>query len=301
MIEYIRLRKFQCHDDLTVELSQTVTVLVGPSDHGKSAVLRALGWVATGETGGSYAKHGEESFVITLGVDGVVVKRRRGKTNAYRLGEEEFYGAKVPDKIRTLLNLQEINFRPQLGSHLWFLDSPSQVAKDLNEIVDLSIIDRVQTDVGKEVRRCQSTVTVSEERLKAVTERGKSLRWVVRANEELKHLELKKVEWQEKQCDLMELAQLRDRLRHIQKVSCRVLPDLAPLLAKREKVAGWYKEWGDLCELRDRLTELREKQCRLRKRLQTTRSELEGMLGKPCPTCGQPLKKFSPSSSPTFI
>ena len=45
MIKSIHLRNFQRHKKLDIDLSEGVNVIVGPSDIGKTAILRALYWL----------------------------------------------------------------------------------------------------------------------------------------------------------------------------------------------------------------------------------------------------------------
>lgn len=44
----LRIQNFQAHKDTTIEFDR-ITTIVGPSDTGKSAVLRAFKWVEKNE------------------------------------------------------------------------------------------------------------------------------------------------------------------------------------------------------------------------------------------------------------
>lgn len=56
----LRIQNFQAHKDTTIEFD-CITTIVGPSDIGKSAVLRALKWVAKNEPKGtSFVRDGDK-------------------------------------------------------------------------------------------------------------------------------------------------------------------------------------------------------------------------------------------------
>ena len=71
MLEKLRIINFQKHEDLTVSFDDRITTIVGPSDVGKSAVLRALRWVLTNQPDGSgFIREGEKNASVVLRVDG---------------------------------------------------------------------------------------------------------------------------------------------------------------------------------------------------------------------------------------
>ena len=43
-IESLSLHNFQCHEHLDIAFDPQLTTIVGPSDVGKTAILRALKW-----------------------------------------------------------------------------------------------------------------------------------------------------------------------------------------------------------------------------------------------------------------
>ena len=113
MIDLLVLHGFQAHEKLVLRLDPRVTCLVGPSDRGKSSVLRALKWLATNRPSGSeFLRWGSKSVRVKVKADGKTVEREKGQANLYRLGSDEFkaFGQDVPEQIASLLNLGEINF-----------------------------------------------------------------------------------------------------------------------------------------------------------------------------------------------
>jgi len=197
VIEQLVLKNFQRHQNLTIDLDPHITTIVGPSDSGKSAVIRALRWLATNSPAGdAFIRDGEKKAGVVLTVDGETVERERGAgANIYRLGEDEFraFGNEVPQKIGQMLNLGPLNFQGQHDSPFWFGETAGEVSRQLNKIVNLSIIDNVLSFLASRTREAKVEVSVLEQRKKeAQAERAalvharrmdKDLRAVERAEE----------------------------------------------------------------------------------------------------------------------
>ena len=113
MLEQLRIKGFQAHTKLTVDLGHPVVSIIGSTDVGKSAILRALRWLATNKPGGdSFINWGSEGAGVFLVADGVTVARLRSKkgNNEYGLkmpGEEKqtfkAFGTKPPEPVALLL------------------------------------------------------------------------------------------------------------------------------------------------------------------------------------------------------
>lgn len=80
-IKKIILQNFQSHKYTVIELDEELNVIVGPSDSGKSAIIRALKWVLYNEPAGDFfIREGEREASVTLEFsDNIKVKRFRKK------------------------------------------------------------------------------------------------------------------------------------------------------------------------------------------------------------------------------
>jgi chromosome segregation ATPase len=202
VIRAIKLRNFQAHRSLVIRFSKGITTIKGPTDVGKSAVIRAIRWAVLNDfKGDDFIRWGAEDVLVQLLVDGQVVSRRKGKNgNVYKLGKKVYraFGNTVPEPIAKLLSMNRDNFQAQLDPHFWIANSASQVSRDLNKVVDLSIIDSSLKNIAHQVREASNRHTVSEERLDQLREQLKSLadqksrvqdfRRIKEAHEELERL-----------------------------------------------------------------------------------------------------------------
>lgn len=193
-IEYIEVKNFQAHESERIEFDPTLTTIIGITDAGKSSLLRAVRWVALNvPNGDSFIRYGSNGAECTLGIDGHRITRRRMSNgeNKYILDGDEFvsFGSSVPDRIQKLLQVDRINFVGQKEPDFWFTLSPSEVARQINTIVDLSIIDETNTNIGLVVHRAQDAVRNTTQRLAVSREKKSALEWVVDAEIDLTAVE----------------------------------------------------------------------------------------------------------------
>lgn len=152
MIDKIELHNFQCHKTLLLELDK-VTTLVGPSDSGKTAVLRAIDWVCfnRGRTA-LLLRRGAETVSAVLHVDGHRVTRTTDG-NAYYVDRTLFnaIGRNIPNEVLSLLKMSEDNVQRQHDYLFWFTATGSTLVSNLNRVVDLTKLESwVKTGVSKE-------------------------------------------------------------------------------------------------------------------------------------------------------
>lgn len=184
MIERLLIQNFQAHGKLRVDFDPAITTIVGPSDVGKSAIIRALRWVCCNRPGGdAFVRHGTKGATVKLLVDGHTITRRRtpgGAVNEYKLDDETYraFGVGVPDPITELLNLGPVTWQLQHDAPYWFSDTAGEVSRQLNSIVNLGIIDRALANVAKAHHRARTKLETAEEDLTEANATFKGLAWV---------------------------------------------------------------------------------------------------------------------------
>jgi len=175
----INLKNFQGHKSLKLDFSRHITTIRGQSDVGKSAILRAIQWACLNNSpGGDFVHHGakqaEVELIIDIGtkkspVAPYRIKRIKGSANnnSYSLNDDEFrsFNQDVPDPIKNILRLNEINFQNQHDSHFWLSESAPVVSRELNKVIDLEIIDTSLSNIASKVRESNAVLAVCEDRL----------------------------------------------------------------------------------------------------------------------------------------
>jgi len=192
LIEKLTIQGFQAHDELILTLDRGVTTIIGPSDAGKSSIIRALRWLALNQPAGdSFIRWGAKRARVELKVDGKFILRERGSENLYSLDVREFkaFANGVPGEISSILGMDEINFQGQYDGPFWLSNTAGEVSRHLNRIVGLEVIDEVLSKLTSLIRKRGTEVEVVEERLKSAKEDCREWKFAEQLNDELSRLE----------------------------------------------------------------------------------------------------------------
>jgi len=149
MIKSVEIKNFQSHKNTHIEFDPGLNIISGPSDSGKSGVLRALSWLIKNRPSGNSIKSWQsgkkDSVEVAIGLPEGTVQKIRSNDKAFYIhpiiGNLEAVGRDVPSEISELLNLTDFNIQPQHDPYMLLNSSPGQVAKLLNDLVGLSSID----------------------------------------------------------------------------------------------------------------------------------------------------------------
>jgi DNA repair exonuclease SbcCD ATPase subunit len=195
MLEQVTIKGFQANRRLVIDFNQPITTIVGPSDVGKTAVLRAIQWLAMNQPAGNdFISWGEDNARVALKVDGHEIVRKIGKSgNLYLLNGEEYraFGmGKVPQQISDLLCVDEGNFQNQEDTRFWLSETAGSVAKELNAIVNLEAIDAALEKAARELRISRTTEEVAEARLAEARAAAAATEWAIEADSDLKEIEV---------------------------------------------------------------------------------------------------------------
>lgn len=207
-IKKVILENFQSHKYTEIEFDKYLNVIVGPSDQGKSAIIRALKWALFNEPSGDFfIREGEKECSVTVIFnDNVKVKRYRSKNkNSYYLydekGEEtifEGFGTTVPKEIidktsirKVLLDSNQsnsINIGEQLEGPFLLSEKNSTRANAIGRLVGVHIIDDALKNTLKDTRNLnirKKSYEESLEKLQKDLEEYDYLNSLIRTTEQL--------------------------------------------------------------------------------------------------------------------
>lgn len=177
-IKSIEIVNFQSHKYSKLEFEEGYNVICGPSDSGKSAIIRALRWVLYNEPKGTeFITFGENTCKVSITFnDGITIVRERSKNrNIYRLidsqGVEtifEGFGNDIPKEILTAHGInkiyididspESINLASQLEGPFLLDKSGSTKSKAIGKLVGVHIIDEALKELNKDLLNIQSDV-----------------------------------------------------------------------------------------------------------------------------------------------
>ena len=191
MLEKLEIENFQSHEKTTVALHPGVNVFVGPSDNGKSAILRALGWLFQNKPDGlGFVSHwnlNEKGLIkrqTAVGLwfdEGKELWRYRTKdANGYAVGEKELeaIGRDVPDEVIQLLDIADVNIQSQLAPHFLLSDSAGEVARIFNKTIRLDDIDKLLALVEQKKRATRNGLERIEISLSQLNADADKLNWI---------------------------------------------------------------------------------------------------------------------------
>lgn len=306
MIKTIKITNFQSHKDSTINLHRGINVLTGSTDNGKTSAVRLLDWVANNRPGGESFRSnwgGETSGSIEKNNGIEVIRKRDKKDNIYILKidrkEEIFrsFGQGVPEEINQALNILPINMQFQMDSPFMLSQTPGEIARYLNEIVNLKDIDTSGYNLNRVSRENTQRLSNLESQIHTQKESLKEYRWIRSADIKLKKAEklgeeIKKIqnrknrlesllgsikETNEKLKQFPNVKLIKEKIAHLE----RLLAQIDELKKDKERLSGSLsaiKKSGDYIKsIGEELANLKEK----------FNQEFPDI----CPLCEQEVKK----------
>lgn len=297
MLEKVSLQNFQTHSKLVLTFDERITTIVGKSDVGKSAIVRALEWVFLNRpSGDAFIKDGKQFARVRAYVDGHTITRKKGKQNLYIVDGQELkaFGSKVPEPVEDILHISELNFQRQHDSVFWLSQSPGQVSRELNRIINLEVIDSSLAEAGRRMRESKSALEITEGRVQEAKKEKTSLAFVDSMDSQLKRLEKMDSDISLRIAQKEELSELILRLkqsREKQAEGRRKLSALLSLKKKASRVRRQQKQAFQLKKITNLILEQRKEACQLQHNLTEARTELKKMQkeGIHCPKCKQKI------------
>jgi exonuclease SbcC len=193
MLEKVTAENFQAHANLEITFDPKITVIVGPTDSGKSSVVRTLRWACLNQPRGSdFLRHGEDSLSVKVQIDGHIVERAKKKeANHYSLDDSNFtaFGTTIPETVSNFLSMDDLNFQQQHDAPFWLSLSAGEVSRQLNSIVDLEIIDKATATIKCKVLDQKRQIDRNMEKLRSENKKLEDLSWTVEAKSGLDHLQ----------------------------------------------------------------------------------------------------------------
>ena len=194
MIRSIELRNFQGHKFSTLQFSPGVNVIKGPSHSGKTSIVRALKWVLQNKPlGDSFMSHfAEDDTSVSIEFDDdTYIIREKGKNNRYNtnLGIFEAMRGSVPEEIEQISKMNEINIQSQHDPYFLIQDTPGNVAKKLNKVVGLEIIDEKLGRANKLINQTGAALNNAETKVDEKTEELVSYKNLEKIGEDIQKID----------------------------------------------------------------------------------------------------------------
>ncbi|MFR4554400.1 MAG: AAA family ATPase, partial [Peptoniphilus sp.] len=178
-IKNVELTNFQSHNHTEIEFDRGLNVILGNSDAGKTAILRAIKWALFNEPKGDYfIRQGERDVSVKVTFsNGVVVERSRTPSkNSYYLidaeGQEmrfEGFGLDVPKEITDAIQMYKVsldnsnnkvilNIAEQLDGPFLLNDQASMRASAIGRLIGVNYVDDALRTVVRDNKRINQEI-----------------------------------------------------------------------------------------------------------------------------------------------
>lgn len=202
MINSLKIKNIQSHKNSELHFVPGINCIIGSSNNGKSAILRALNWAIYNRPLGidvlcsHWALDKKDKQIAEMSVtvekdEGVLVRRKSSGKNEYQLDEEvlEAVRTDVPEQVSKFFNLGEVNVQRQLDAPFLLSLSSGEVAKFFNKTVRLDVIDRVLTNAEQTRRKTKSAIEQGEELVSDYKSKLEKYDWLPKVEKLLKKYE----------------------------------------------------------------------------------------------------------------
>lgn len=225
MIEKAVIQNFQSHKHTLLEFHKGMNVIVGESDSGKSAILRALIFAIKNKSiKGMSSWWGGNTSVDIQVKEGTITRIKTEKgANVYELDDTDFvaFNKDIPEEIEKALRMDDINIQSQHDVSFLISETPGKVAAHFNKIAKLDKIDkglfRIQhgerdSKTGKVlftgINILKNDITYTEKEIDEKKEQLKEFEDLDQFENDLIHIEVLEAEFNRLNTDIAQLTSL---------------------------------------------------------------------------------------------
>lgn len=295
MISRFVFERFQAHEKLVLNLSETITVLSGETESGKSSVARAVRWLALNKPSSDrFIRHRTGKAKVSGYFEDVcIIRERGGSVNRYEVAGTTLsaVGQSVPETVTKVTRLDDLNFQRQHDPHFWIALSSGEVSRELNALINLGLIDSTLANLNRSLRDARQRAEIAQERLEQARATRDALAWVEEAGSDLDALEKRYNEVNQKRLQARQLRELLAEGRQAQKTiesGSDAILDARKVLGRGQAALEKRRQADALREILREVvsceTQVREAEAALKK----AQKEFKAAVGTFCPTCQRP-------------
>jgi len=169
MLKRLIAHNFQIHKYVDIHFHSGVNIITGASEAGKSSIMRMIRWVTLNRPlGKSIVKKGESNTKVKLIFDnGVIRKKRKKEITTYNINGTvlKAIGKDLPKEVMDVSLVEDKNYQQQHNPYFLLVKSPGEVAKELNDLAGISVIDKLFTAINGELRKTKAELISVEEEI----------------------------------------------------------------------------------------------------------------------------------------
>lgn len=315
MLTRFKVSNFQSLYDIELNLEK-LTVIVGKSSSGKSAVIRALLTVCNNSRGTPYVSHGQAHSTLELSLTDQsnkahVVTLERGPTKGtYALvsGNEEGelhskLGGTTPDAVRAVLGLPEGATDLQIGGQFdkpFLLDETgASVARTFGDLTNVSTLFEAARESNRRKLEFSSKLKVRESDFSSILAQVQDFKTLpakiaaLSAIEfDFRQIQIKQFQLDNLNLNLAEIAVLEEKLADFDQKTLE-LPDFEPVLQVYGALTSFNNLWTEVLIRGKALKAANLARNNAEDEFVVLENQLQSLWNemKICPTCGREMHK----------
>lgn len=196
MIKSLEIKGLERHKKTKLEFHDKINVIIGSSNTGKSSIVKAINLLVNNIPGGNeFINHDMDK----CSVQGVFnendtierIKNEKAKINKYIVNNIGFDSVNktIPKEVKEITKFTDLNLRGQFDGFFLLQNNPGEVARKLNEIVNLQIMDDCIKKAKSKVTNQNQENKHLEKELALLKSKLIDYKWVDEADELLKEIE----------------------------------------------------------------------------------------------------------------
>ncbi len=162
-----------------MDFTPGLNIITGPTDSGKTAIIRAIRWVVLGEPAGDPFVNKAVGFTrVSITADkGLVMKTRKGTKTSYQVDQTLYEKSEIPVEVSDIVGLQKVSFGDfepalqiayQLDSPFLLSESPSVGAKVLGKLANAELVDAAIKKAAKGGYDARAEKAAAEKELRQI-------------------------------------------------------------------------------------------------------------------------------------
>ncbi len=300
MLEKAIVENFRSHKKTIVKFSPGLNIFIGESDTGKTAFMAGLWWNFRNQPYGDSFRSdwGGDTRVITFFSNTPKIQRvRTNKENYYKISGLTKFDALgkggIPEKVSKIINIGDINIQYHTDPSYLFNSSPPEVARYINQLIDLEIISSTLSNIDSEKRSLDGVLKTELAEQDKIKKALKNYKWIDKAEHSLKILEQLSRDVQTLTADRREAKKIfsliLDNKKELKKLEqiLSAKKEVKALLTLEKQINKDEKQLKQATTLFNSLSNKNDQVKLLRANIKKMRKNLPSI----CPFCKQPIRR----------
>ncbi len=194
MIKSLELKGYESHQDSKLEFHNKLNLIIGTSNTGKSSIVKSIRWLVDNLPNGEGMINHQLKSCSVIGKfneNDSIEKVKSSKENKYVVNKKTLDAIRqsVPDEVKEVTKFTDLNIQGQFDNFFLLQEYPGEVARKLNEIIELQIMDEAIKKVKSKVSKRSQDIKYMQKEIEDITKDIEKFNWVENANESLKEIE----------------------------------------------------------------------------------------------------------------